>query len=768
VAASIDVIFDCPLPAWLIGAVGAVVLAVVIFLVRADTRRLGPRRRGVILTGAALATLMLIVLALSPKLMRTWPDPNKPVCAVLVDASRSMLLKDRYAGAEAAWLAGRAPAARGAQQVEVARVDAIKALLSTADNGWLGDVKSRFELAGWRFAADISAMVPDEAASGYAVDEQGYSTAIGRALDFAAGAQGATRPRAVVLISDGAWNAGPDPSAVARMLGRMGIAVYVVALGNPEPPREVTVLALRAPRKPLLGDKMFLRAQIAATGMGAARMPVELVREGQVIARKQVVTLPSGRSVNVTFSVVPAVPGRQHYTVRIPAQAGEQDESNNSAGAWVEVVERKIHVLLVEDEPRWEFRFIRNVFERDPAISLDVCLFRPGLGPIVGEGYRKALPTDKKELGDYDLVMLGDVDIGNLPGAFLGELVALVKRRGGALVVLAGRRGHYRSLLGTPVADILPVAITPGIEAPPGRARPFHVEPTPDGVSHLVTRLSEQTAANEDQWIRLPKLHWSAGVAGLVRGATALLVHPYRIAGTSKLPLLAVQRVGSGKVMFCGTDETWRWRKAAGDKYHYRFWAQAVRWMVKKRFGAGDPRGQLSIDRDNCDVGETVELEAYCLDPDGFPLPDAQVRLQIEHPDGRLQQLTMSQTEGGWGIYRADFTPQRPGKYKMQPIVPTYGDEPLNSSVELEAQRVDLERHFLAQDRNALRAIAQASGGEYFSIGQVDRLPSMLNAKTPTRKLTAEYSPCRHWAYFVLLAGILAGTWLTRKRGGLA
>ena len=67
-------------------------------------------------------------------------------------------------------------------------------------------------------------------------------------------------------------------------------------------------------------------------------------------------------------------------------------------------------------------------------------------------------------------------------------------------------------------------------------------------------------------------------------GATALLVHPRRMGGARRLPLLAIQRVGTGKVMFLGVEGTWRWRKAVGDRYHYRFWATAVRWMVRKRF----------------------------------------------------------------------------------------------------------------------------------------------------------------------------------------
>ena len=116
---------------------------------------------------------------------------------------------------------------------------------------------------------------------------------------------------------------------------------------------------------------------------------------------------------------------------------------------------------------------------------------------------------------------------------------------------------------------------------------------------------------------------------------------------------------------------------------------------MKKQFTEGDPRGRLSIDRNECDVGEKVEVEAYCLDPDGFPLHGARVRLRIEREGGEVQHLAMQPAPGGWGIYRASYTPGRPGKYRMQPIISTYGDEPLSSSVALQVARVDLERNFL-------------------------------------------------------------------------
>ncbi len=748
---------------------GIVVLAIVIHFVHKDVAHLGPSRRHVILAGAILATLMLIALALNPKLIRTWPDPRKPICRILVDGSRSMLFSDKYQDELGAWLAGRMPGLDNANlPIEATRAEVVKTLLTAAPDGWLGALREEFELSSWRFASELQPLALDETVAAYEVDPEGYATAIGKALEESSAGLGGARPRAMVLFSDGAWNTGPDPSEVSRVLGRLGIPVYVVGLGEANPPREVAVLSVRGPKSVQLGDKLFLRAQIAATGMGVTRLPVQLISDGKVIKERQMVTLPSGQSVDVSFSVVQTVPGRKLFRVRIPKQVDEQDESNNAAGIWVDVIERKINVLLIESEPRWEFRFIRNVFERDPTISVATHLLRPGVGPIVGEGYLKELPKNRKELTKYDLVILGDVDPAKLGETFLEELAEMVRRRSAALIVIAGRGGHYRELAGTPLAEILPVSLASAIETSGSRGVPFHLEPTQEGVSHLITRLDEEPEQNEALWLELPKMNFSASVSGLVPGATALLVHPYRIGGTAKLPLVAVHRVGSGKVMFCGVEETWRWRKAVGDQYHYRFWAQTARWMAKKGFSEGDPRSQLSIARTQCDLGEKVEIEAYCLDPDGFPLAQAQVRLRIEHADGQVQQLAMHPAPGGWGIYRANFTPTKPGNYKIQPIVSVYGSEPLPSTVSLEVVRVDLEKNFWAQDHNSLLAIAQASGGKYLDLSQVDQLPSLLAAKKERTLLTAEYSLCRHWAYYLVLAGILATAWLIRKRSGLA
>ena len=757
------VIFDCPLPAWLVGLGCAAAIAAIVVYVRRDVSHLRPLLRRLLLTLALVAGVMASGLLLSPKLIRTWPDPHKPRLAVLADASRSMALEDTLDEPTARWLAGRLPAAAGAAP-EVSREQIVRALLKPGEEHWTAKLAERFELVGRRFAGDIEDLSLDEP---FEVDPDGHSTAIGRVLEQAAGGSGGSRPRAVLLISDGAWNTGPDPTEVARVLGTVGIPIYTVGVGDPEPPRDAAVVSVRTPKSVLLGDEVFISAQVAATGMGATRVQVQLIEAGEVIDEKHAVTLPSGRPVNVNFSFVPQFPGRRSLIVSIPRQGAEQNEANNTAKAVVEVVERKIKLLLIDSEPRWEFRFIRNVFERDPAVEIKVCLVRPGIGAISGPNYVDSLPTEKTALAEYDLFILGDVPRGSLPDAFLEGLADVVKRRSGALIVIAGRRGNYRDLAGTPLKDILPVTL----EGAAGSIRggvPFRVELTHHGSSHLITRLAPRPEDNELEWSRLPHVMWSAEVAGLAPGARALLVHPLRLAGASKLPLLAVHRVGTGKVMFCGLEETWRWRKSIGDRYHYRFWAQTIRWMVKRPFVEGDPRSRLSVSRSDCMVGEKVEVEAYCLGADGYPLQKAQVWLQVTDSQGEAERIVMDPAPGGWGVYQATLTPSKAGALRMQPVVSIYGKEPLSSSASLEVIRPDLESSFLAQDRTTLSAIAQAGGGKYLQVHEVDRLAAELSAAVEQRFLKAEYSPCRHWLYYTVIAAVLGSAWFIRKRSGLA
>jgi len=454
-------IFDIPISPWIMGAVALLLLVAVVVFTRRDLNRL--RRtflRAALMALTLLGALLLIGLLLNPRLVREWPDPKKPVLVLLADSSRSILLTDAYEGAEADWLRDQQvpvpspadlPAGRAGARI-AARLDIARALLRQTPGSWLADAKRKFDIRPVHFSvktgqfslngaetAGFPAPGPDrsrtsppsESGAPFQVDEEGFSTDIGSALEEVVRGAGGAPPSAVVLLSDGAWNSGPDPADAARALGRLNVPVFPIGLGNPQPPLDAAVLALRGPSNCFRGDMLFLNAEVMATGATPIRAAVELLEDGRVVNEKQVMTLPGGRPLNVELSCLPVNPGRRTFAARIRPSEDQLFLPRSPVETVVQVSDQKIRVLLIDAEPRWEFRFIRSVLDRDPAVTVTVCLLRPGVGPITGPGYLAELPADKKAFSDYDLVILGDVPRALLPDAFLKELSDMVRVRGG-------------------------------------------------------------------------------------------------------------------------------------------------------------------------------------------------------------------------------------------------------------------------------------------------------------------------------------------------
>src|SRR5678815_3333995 len=76
-----------------------------------------------------------------------------------------------------------------------------------------------------------------------------------------------------------------------------------------------------------------------------------------------------------------------------------------------------------------------------------------------GAGYLSAFPNTKEELQGYDVIFLGDVGVGN--GQLSNEQAALIKglveQQASGLVFLPGPLGRQKTLLDSPLGDLVPV-----------------------------------------------------------------------------------------------------------------------------------------------------------------------------------------------------------------------------------------------------------------------------------------------------------------------
>ena len=164
----------------------------------------------------ALAAVALLAIALA--------RPHVPYRVATNDASLMLVID--HSGSMAA------------DDVQPSRLAAADAAANTFIDQLPGSV--RVGAIGFGSSPDVvQAPVTNHSAARAVVDElsAGGGTDTGDALELALqllhGASPKHAPAAIVLLSDGAANAGPDPVTVGRQAARDRIPIYTVALGTP-------------------------------------------------------------------------------------------------------------------------------------------------------------------------------------------------------------------------------------------------------------------------------------------------------------------------------------------------------------------------------------------------------------------------------------------------------------------------------------------------------------------------------------------------------
>jgi uncharacterized membrane protein len=633
-------------------------------------------------------------------------------------------------------------------------------------------------------------------------DDSRLGTAVRQVLDYYRGAS----LTAVIMLTDGVTTKDETLGQVSEYAGQRGVPLFFVGIGDDHDVRDLKLHDLQVEDTVYVHDRVVFEARLTGRGYKDLTVPVVLkVKEKngkeKELDRQKVRIDPRGNPVKVQLKHQPNEPGEKLFIVEVELPKLDQGEkapnpSDLRLTRSVYVQEdKKIRVLYVEGVPRYEFRFLKGLLEREApgakktkSIELKVLLTDADADfPKQDRTAIADFPATQGELGQYDVVILGDVDPQSRK---LGEprlrlLADFVRVKGGGLLVIAGSEFIPHAYRGTALADILP--IEPG--APPAepeeRTEGFLPKLTPVGRRHPIFRLNSDDGANMSIWSQLAPMYWYSENYRTKPLAEVLAVHPRRKAeGKARdegHPLVVQHFVGAGRCMFFGFDETWRWRFREDEVYFNKFWIQAVRYLSRSRVS----RTTLRLDRQTpYRTGEPIKVTVQF--PENAPAPGQKpgekpgkidVKVLVEHrpPAGakggetEVQNLQLAKVEGSWATYEGLLVRTREGKYKFTLTRPDVskqqpsGERPNAEAVvvqppgELDRLRMNLEE---------LKQAAESSEGRFYTLATADRLldelPSgeriVINTPRPPQPLW------NHLLAFLLVLGLLGSEWVLRKR----
>ena len=760
-------------PAWvLFGCLALSGIALVAYL--RLCRPIPQRSRVVLSIGRAVVLCLLFLAIADPVLTVSLLRQPRPLLGLLIDGTDSMSIEDEVADG---------PLPVDAPNRKVARIDRVRKALE-GPQGLIALLAERFRLRAFLFDRPDLVRVLDwtgepgtESALTAKLSAKGQVTAIGAAFEdllrrhFAGGFSG------LLVFSDFNQNAG-TPAVPAAI--KLGVPVYPVGVGQPAPVD--LALDMQAPLVMKKAERSIVRVVVRQTGLAgrsaALRLTMEPVgkKDGEVlsgglVAERKVELNDLATSVEIPF--VPTETGRFLFRAVAEPLSGESITENNSAAREVTIRDDFLRISFIEHEPTWEWRFVKEVFHRDPLVGMrGFRTFLRSADPKVRQANELFLPTLTPPRGEFfanDVIFLGDMPASALSTRFCELLKEFVSKFGGGLVVLSGPRFGPGQLASTPLAELLPV-----IPEPTSRFRDSHefkMRLSEEALQTDFMRLGSDDAESVKAWENLGPLLWYQPVARLHPLATSLAQHPSDTCtdGKTPQPLIAMRRYGAGDVVYLAFNETWRLRRKYGEHYYRQFWGQMIHRLgmshtlgAQKRFVARTDRQQYQADDR---VVFTVEAYDANFEPlKASDLPDQQLAAEFFKPRGgaseeeTTQQLLIPQLREG--VFEAHLPVFESGEYRLRvkdPVAETFVE------VTFQVSSVSIERRSPLRNTVLEAEIASATGGKAYEVAALGAFPDEV--KLPARKdfEVRVLSLWNNWILFGLVVGLLILEWLHRR-----
>jgi hypothetical protein len=638
-------------------------------------------------------------------------------------------------------------------------------------------------------------------------------TAVRQVLDIYRGAPLA----AVVMFTDGVTTEGEDLEQVSGYAAQKGVPLFFIGIGDSHDTRDLKLSDLQAEDTVYVGDTINFVCRLTGHGYKDLTLPVILYEKEmpsgilRKLAEVRVQVDPRGASKEIRLKhQAKEPPGEKHFVIQAELPQTEKGKGPPSEFTRLEktiFVQKAdvIKVLYVEGSPRYEYRFIKTLLERETTIgdrkqSIDLSVLLLDADADFWKEDKSAqklkgqLPANRDDLFQYHVIILGDVNPNDdrLKGR-LNDLADFVREHGGGLLLIAGPNYSPHAFKGTPLADVLP--IEPTGAAPPenedlGEGDLYRPELTPIGRDHAIFKFSSDPGASGAIWDGLTKMYWCARNYRVKPAAEVWAVHEklrgekIKVGGVDedRLPLVVHQFVGSGRALFFGFEETWRWRFRENEKYFNTFWVQTVRYLSKTR----QSRTRLYLDRQTPSIYRRGEqIRVIVKFPDNIPIPGlepgakagkADVKVRVERkppptpdgqPDVETETLSLVKVEGSHATFEAPKNRTPEGKYKfwlLSPSVKNEGGSVPSAECLVETPPGELDR--LRMNRAEMELAARTSGGQFFTLDTADEVLEKL-PRGPRVALNTPTEPkilWNHFLVFMVVLFLLSAEWLLRKR----
>lgn len=530
----------------------------------------------------------------------------------------------------------------------------------------------------------------------------------------------------VILLTDGIYNSGISPGYM-----HYNFKLNTVGVGDTIPKKDLLVKELKYNKISYQGNKFPLVAKIENRGFKNETIIISVYNNGSLLDQKTLVPTEDKSIETVEFTLEAKSKGLQRHSIVISNKKGEFNVQNNTAQAYVEVIEGKERILMIAASPNPDIKAIRSAIETNS--NYEFKLFIPGI--------------HKEPDGKYDLIIFHQFpDKRNALTSWFEKY----KNENIPYWIITSSNSNFKMLnekISFAQVEIL------------GRETDDITSSFNEGFSLFSISDDLKNLLRDVPPLQVPFSRVNSNVQ----------VFLYQKLGsvTTRNPLLLISEIDNNKSALMLADGVWKWKLYEYAKFErHTAFNELILKMVQYLSTRQDKR-KFKVHTINREIttSESVQFESEIYNDLYEPIYDKSIDIAIINEQGVITNYNYITSSSNSHFNVSGLVE---GVYKYTATTMLNGQKEKISGEFLVKQK-NIESINLTANFKLLETLALNSGGQFYNFENINNLTSQITNNMAPEIIHSEelFQPLINLTWvFILLILLVSAEWFLRKYSG--
>jgi len=535
---------------------------------------------------------------------------------------------------------------------------------------------------------------------------------------------------ALILAGDGIYNRGADPLFASA---DAPYSIYTVAMGDTTQQKDIVISRVNYNRIAFLGNDFPLEITISAHKCGGSQSKVSVSSGEQQLFSANMAVNNQRFTQTFTTTLTASKPGMQRYRVSVAPVNGEISTLNNYQDIFVEVLDGRQKILLLQSAPHPDIAALKQAIEKNRNYSVDNFMLSDFNGSIAS----------------YSLVILHQIpslsDVGF-------QVTSQLKSSTVPVLYILGTQSNIQAYNSLMTGLMIPETKSSFNEATAILNPDFSLFSLAQEISQLIPEFPP---------LHVPFSQYKPGTASQV------LLYQKIGSVNTRIPLILFNQGVDRKSATITGEGIWRWRlsnyiKTGNQEAFDELFSRIIQYLAVK-----EDKSQFRVMlKNNFNENEAIEIDAELYNDSYQLVNEPEVSIVITDENKKNFPYSFTRTSNAYYLNAGNLPP---GEYSFKATT-SFAGKAFQKAGLFTVMSLNIESLNTVANHVLLNNMAVRNSGKMIYPAQLDQIEQLLASRDDLK--TIAYTQKRYTdlvsfiPFLILLLLLLSAEWFIRKRNG--